>query len=150
MTDEFSKECEQLFRDWRELREDIRKLREQFEQRDIRIERLKDKIKMYQRLIIVERERDSMKKHIVDLQRQVRQLTEDRNFEREENNRREQQREEERRHEFWRMYTDRQTIDSQNRLLRLIETEMGGLAMADLQTAFNNYAAGGPLVNDEE
>ena len=103
MTDEFSKECEKLFQDWRELQENIRKVREEFEQRDRETERLKDKMK----IIIVERERDSMKKHIVDLQRQVRQLTEDRNFEREENNRREQQREEERRHEFWRMYTDR-------------------------------------------
>ena len=146
MTDEFSKECEKLFQDWRELRENIRKVREEFEQRDRETERLKDKMK----IIIVKRERECMRKHIVDLQRQVRQLTEDRNFEREENNRREQQREEERRHEFWRMYTDRQTIDSQNRLLRLIETEMGGLAMADLQTAFNNYATGGPLINDEE
>ena len=146
MTDEFSKECEKLFQDWRELRENIRKVREEFEQRDRETERLKDKMK----IIIVKRERECMRKHIVDLQRQVRQLTEERNFEREENNRREQQREEERRHEFWRMYTDRQTIDSQNRLLRLIETEMGGLAMADLQTAFNNYATGGPLINDEE
>ena len=146
MTDEFNKECEKLFQDWRKLREDTRKAKEELEQRNRETERLKDKMK----IMIMKGEQEGMRKHIADLQGQVRQLTEERNFEREENNRREQQREEERRHEFYRMYTDRRTIDSQNRLLRLIETEMGGLAMTDLQTAFHNYAEGGPLVDDEE
>ena len=64
MTDEFSKECEKLFQDWRELRENIRKVREEFEQRDRETERLKDKMK----IIIMKREQECMRKHIVDLQ----------------------------------------------------------------------------------
>ena len=96
MTDEFNKECEKLFQDWRKLREDTRKAKEELEQRNRETERLKDKMK----IMIMKGEQEGMRKHIADLQGQVRQLTEERNFEREENNRREQQREEERRHEF--------------------------------------------------
>ena len=98
-----------------------------------------------------------MKKQIAEkderiqaLERQIQVLIEERDLGREMEERREQQREAERRYEFYQHVTDEQTIEHQTRILRQIESDFGGLVMEDFIESFNNYAPGGPLLDDEE